>query len=263
MTPGQNTAFSVRDWLGLVAGVSWGLVLSRFFSSGDMTGPWLVILLGPPVVLLISPMRPLLSWQLPIVTAVLAGTFMNPASSDSYGAALPDAILSWFLCTLLSSPWFLMFHHRSRNSRGRAQGIPIAYVGMVLIVFACCGVTFVGFALTMYFADDSRNRALPLYGLLAVTAGLAFCLLTEHLARKLEVHKAVRGVFEVLMIPGVVVGIGAIVGMIWSIADGHLSLDVSELCMILVGVEALATMIWLTRLDRQEKRCALQAREET
>src|SRR5215469_7740401 len=97
--------FSVRDWLGLVGGIGWGLILSRFFSSDDVTGPWLLILFGPPVVLLISSARPLLSWQLPILTAVIAAAFMNPTMDDSASGALTDAALLWFLCSLLSSPW--------------------------------------------------------------------------------------------------------------------------------------------------------------
>src|SRR5215472_18598714 len=97
--------FSVRDWLGLVGGIGWGLILSRFFSSDGMTGPWLVILFGPPVVLLISSARPLLSWQLPIVTAVIAAVFMNRNVDDSSIGALADAALWWFLCSVLSWPW--------------------------------------------------------------------------------------------------------------------------------------------------------------
>ena len=46
-TPLTST-FSLRDWFGIVAGVCWGLALSRFFAADDMTGPWLVILFGPP-----------------------------------------------------------------------------------------------------------------------------------------------------------------------------------------------------------------------
>ena len=48
-TPLTST-FSLRDWFGIVAGVCWGLALSRFFAADDMTGPWLVILFGPPLV---------------------------------------------------------------------------------------------------------------------------------------------------------------------------------------------------------------------
>lgn len=264
---GPIRPFTQREWLGLIAGVCWGLVLSRFFAADDMTGPWLVILFGPPVVLLISPARPLLSWQLPIVTAAAAGTFMNRTTDDSAGGALAETALLWFLCSVLSSPWALIFRYRSRRFRQleKAPGIPIAYVGMVLLVFLCCGLTFVGFVALMYGtdADDARNRMMPFYGLMAATGGIALSLATERVARKLEIQKPVRGVFELLMIPGVIigiaVGIGEIVDLFWlksaepPIPPGIL------LCGILVGMEALAAMVWLTRLDRRQQGSSVQA----
>jgi len=105
----------VRDWFGVAGGFCWGLALSRFFSSDGMTGLWLVILFGPPVVLLISSAHPFLSWQLPIVTAVIGAAFMNRNVDDSSIGTLADAALWWFLCSLLSWPWALMLHHRSRG----------------------------------------------------------------------------------------------------------------------------------------------------
>ncbi|MGA2856003.1 MAG: hypothetical protein ABSE40_04000 [Candidatus Sulfotelmatobacter sp.] len=258
--------FTQREWLGLIAGVCWGLVLSRFFSADDMTGLWLVILLGPPVVLLISPARPLLSWQLPILTAAVAGTFKNWTTDDSAVGALAEATLVWFLCSVLSWPWALMFRYRSRRFRqlGKTPGIPIAYVGMVPLVFVCCALTFFGFVATMYWseADDARNRLMPLYGLLTATAGIGLSVMTERLARKLEIQKLVRGVFELLMIPGVVFlvafGIAGIVSLFW-FESARPSLDERIVCIILVGTEELATMIWLTRLDRREQGRAVQA----
>ena len=254
--------FSVRDWFGLAGGICWGLVLSRFFSSDDMTGPWLVILFGPPVVLLISSARPLLSWQLPIVTAAIAAAFMNRTMDDSPSGALADAALWWFLCSLLSSPWALMFHHRSRRFRqlGKAPGIPIAYIGMVLLVFVCCGLTLLGFWTTAYSTDGgTHNRALPFYGLLAATAGIALSVMTECAARKLEVQKLVRGVFELLMIPGVILVIVDIVALFWRDSSSPHAVVPGVLSGMLAGLEALATMVWLTRLDRREPPGAVQA----
>ena len=249
--------FTQREWFGLLAGVCWGLVLSRFFAADDMTGPWLVILFGPPVVLLISPTRPILSWQLPIVTAAVAGTFSNRATDDAAGGALAEAVLVWFVCTLLSSPWAMVFHHRYRRSLQpeKTAGIPVAYVGMVLLVFACCALTFLGFAAPIYFADanEAGNRMFPFYGVLMVTGGIVLAIVTERVARKLEIQKLVRGVFELLMIPGILVGIAEVADLFWFKPSGHPSLDARALCGILIGMEALATMIWLTRLDRVEQ----------
>ncbi|SPF45152.1 membrane hypothetical protein [Candidatus Sulfotelmatobacter kueseliae] len=258
--------FTQREWFGLIAGVCWGLVLSRFLGADDRTVLWLVIVLGPPVALLISPERPLLSWQLPILTAAAAGAFKNWTTDDSAVGALAEATLVWFLCSVLSSPWAVVFWYRSRRFQQleKTPRIPIAYVGMVLLVLVCCALTFLGFVATMYRtdADDARNRVMPFYGLLASTAGIALSLVTERLARKLEVHKLVRGVFELLMVPEVVLGIAEIMGEIvylfWFKSSKHAS-DQGLLCGILIGMEALATMVWLTRLDRREHGRAVQA----
>ncbi len=252
--------FTQREWWGLIAGVCWGLVLSRFFAADDITGPWLVILFGPPVVLLISPARPLLSWQLPIVTAAVAGTFMNRTTDDFAVGALADATLAWFLCSVLSWPWALMFRYRSRRFRqlGKTPGIPIAYVGMVLLVFLCCALTFLGFVSAVYFTDanDPKNRLFPFYGVLMTTGGIVLSMMTERVARKLEIQKLVRGVFEVFMIPGAVMlaglGITGIVTLFW-FKSMHPSLDEGSVCIILVSMEELAAMVWLTRLDRREQ----------
>ena len=259
--------FTPREWAGLIAGVCSGLVLSRFFAADDMTGPWLVILFGPPVVLLISPARPLVSWQLPIVTAAVAGTFMNRTTDDSAGGALAETVLVWFLCSLLSSPWALIFRYRSRRFRqlGKTPRIPIAYVGMVLLVFLCCGLTFFGFVAPMYWtdSDDARNRMMPFYGLLAATVGIALSLVTERVARKMEIQKPVRGVFELIMIPGVIFGIAVVIGEIvqlfWLKSSEPPTPPRILFCGILVGMVALAAMVWWTRLDRREQRPSVQA----
>jgi hypothetical protein len=250
----DNRDFSLRDWFGLVAGICWGLVLGRFFAADDMSGPWLVILFGPPIVLLISPTRPILSWQLPIVTAIVTGTCMNRSSDDSLGGAFADALLLWFLCSLLSAPWALMFHYRRRciPQHGRTLGFPIAYVAMVLVVFVCCAVTLLGIAMTVYPVNDGQSRAW-LYGFLAATVGIILSMGCERVARKLEVQKLVRGVFELLMLPGVILGIAEIVDLFWSKSPGH-SPQASALCGILLGMEALGAMIWLTRMDRRERK---------
>jgi len=258
--------FTQREWLGLIVGICWGLLLSRFFAADDMTGPWLVILFGPPVVLLISPACPLLSWQLPIMTAAVAGALMNRTTDDFAGGALAETVLVWFLCSLLSLPWALLFHYRSQRFQqlDKTPGIPIAYVGMVLLVFLCCGLTLLGFGTAVYStsAEETQNRALPFYGLFVATAGIVLSLVTERVARKLEIQKPVRGVFELLMIPGVIigiaVGIGAIVDPFWLKSEPPIPPGIL-LCGILVGMEALAAMVWLTRLDRRERGPRVQA----
>lgn len=62
-----------------------------------MTDPWLVILVGSPIVLLISPSRPILSWQVPVVTAAVAGAMLNQSPDDSSVVAMTTAVLNWFI----------------------------------------------------------------------------------------------------------------------------------------------------------------------
>ena len=137
----------------------------------------------------------------------------------------------------------------------------LAYIGMVLLVFACCALTFLGIAATVYLTDssDPQNRLLPVYGFLAATAGIVLSFVTERTARRLEIQRPVRGVFELLMIPGVLVGIAEIVDLFFWPKPSGSSLHYGTFCGILVGMEALAGMIWLTRADRREQSDAVQA----
>jgi len=258
--------FTQREWFGLAAGIGAGFVPCLFFAADDKTGLLLLALLVPPVVLLISPARPLLSWQLPIVTAALTAAFMNSAADDSAGLAIADAALTWFLCSVLSWPWALMFHYRSKRCQqlGKTPGIPIAYIGMVLLIALCCGLTFFGLVAPMVWTDGPhRGWVVPFCGLLAASVGIGLCVMAERLARKLEIQRLVRGVFEVLMIPGVVFlaafGIAGIVSVFW-FKSLQPSLDATAVCIVLVGIEQLATMLWLTRLDRRERGGRVTAR---
>jgi len=259
----MKTPFTQREWVGLAAGICFGVVLGHFFGSEDKTGLWLTILLGPPVVLLISPDRPLLSWQLPVVTAAIARTFMNPATDDSGVGALAEAALVWFTGSLLSLPWAVVFHYRFLRFRqlGTTPKIPIAYVGMVLLVSVCCGLTLFGLGSTMV-SNDPDGRMSPIYGVLIATGGIALSLVTEQLARKLEIQKLVRGVFEICMIPGAAFLAAFVVAGIVSPFlkfPGDASLDETVVCIILVSAEQLAAMIWLTRLDRRERSREMKA----
>ena len=155
-----------------------------------------------------------------------------------------------------------MFHYRMRciPQHGRTLGFPIAYVGMVLGVFVCCAVTLLGVAMTVYPVNDGHSRAWPWYGFLAATVGIILSMGCERVARKLEVQKLVRGVFELLMLPGVILGIAEVVDLFWSKSPGH-SPQASALCGILLGMEALAAMIWLTQMDRREQKSTTQSSE--
>jgi hypothetical protein len=248
---GAGNSFTLRDWFGLVGGVCWGLILSRFFASDDMTGPWLLILFGPPVVLLISSARPILSWQLPIVTAIVAGVCVNRASEDSAGFAPVEAGAMWLLCSVFSSPWALIFQQRSRRRAERrdAETFPAAYVGVGLLLFFTCALTLLRFAATMEPTafGESEKHPLPLYGVVMATAGIGLSIVSAQIAQKLEVHKPVRAILELIMIPGIVFGV-ACFG--W-LDDPGWNPVAHEISGVAVGLEALGAMIWMTRADRR------------
>lgn len=94
-----------------------------------MTDPWLVILVGSPIVLLISPSRPILSWQVPVVTAAVAGGDAEPVSRRFKRCGHDNGcveLVHFARCFLL--PGALIFHYRDRRSRQleKAPGVPIA-----------------------------------------------------------------------------------------------------------------------------------------
>jgi hypothetical protein len=192
-----NSGPSIRDWLGLSLGISWGLILGHFFQSGDMTGPWLVILFGPPVVLLIAPARPLVSWQVPIIAAILSSSRMMRGPEDAPGMVLLEAFLSWLMCSVFSSPWALIFYRRAKRVEGResvTSGAVVSHVGVGFLVFLACALMLVGVAENLYPADlsDPRNHALPFYAFLMATTGIGLSVGAYKVAGKLGISKPVQ-----------------------------------------------------------------------
>lgn len=51
----MTKSFSIRDWCGIAVGVICALIPQLIFKSGDVTPLWTTILLGPPLVFLVSP----------------------------------------------------------------------------------------------------------------------------------------------------------------------------------------------------------------
>lgn len=260
--------FLLHDWFGLVAGICWGLVLSRFFASGDMTGPWLVILFGPPLVLLIAPARPILSWQLSIVVAILSGAMLNRAPEDTAGMIFLEAAMTWLMCSFFSSPWALIFYSRSRrmSAESAAAGTNLGYVGVGLLVFLACAVTVVGFAGLMYpeSSGDSSSSSRPFEALLVVTAGIALCVFSEFGARWLKIQHAVRASLQLVLLLGALAGMSELVGLVVEARSPDPSMTVSPvtaLCFFLAGAEALATLIWLASLERRDRKMAVQFRQ--
>lgn len=195
-------SFSLRNWAGLITGISWGLVLSHFFASGDMRGPWLVILFGPPLVLLISPAKPILSWQVPVITAVVASSLTNRKPQGTLSMAFQEAATTWFICSLFSLPWYLIFHSRAQRVRARPETTrqPGPFVGIGVLVFAACALTILGYALALM--PDSGNpgkQSAQFYGFLMATLGAGLSVVCYKWARKLGIAKGVSKILEPML----------------------------------------------------------------
>src|SRR5579864_9325269 len=247
-------------------GISWGLILSRFFAADNTIGPFLLILLGPPLALLIAPSHPVLGWQLPVITASLSGAFQARDPGETSGMVFVEAAMLWAACSFFSSPWALIFHHRAKRTSGQTNPGPLAaYAGVALLVFLVCALLVAGFALTVYPADfaDPRDRAIPFYGLFMVTAGMALSVVTDLIARGLKIHKPIRAIFELPMVVGAIIGITElVVGYFDRKPDYYDARSPDgQLCCAIAGLEALAGLIWLIRLERRERRAIVEMPE--
>src|SRR5579863_10396603 len=189
MATAETRTFSVRDWFGLTVGISWGIVLGRFFHAGDMLGPWLVVLLGPPVMLLMSPARPIVGWQVPILAAVASSALLYRDPRNGAGSDFLEAGITWLMCSFFSSPWALIFHHRAKRANQQTmKQASASYVGLGFLVFLSCALTLVGCAGTLYPVNlsDPGARAIPFYCFLMATAGVGLSVVSFQIARKLD-----------------------------------------------------------------------------
>lgn len=255
----QDKSFSSRDWLGLVAGIVTGAVLGCFFSSDDMTGVWLVVLLGPPVMLVISPGRPLVGWQVPIVAAAASSALLARDSQGTAVAAYSDAAIAWFVCTLFSWPWFLIFHHRNKraNEQNGAKAFSAPYAGLGVLVFLACALTIVGFAMTLYPASSEEgNSTLPFYGFLMATGGVGLSATSFTLARRLGVKKPITDMFQLLLLLPSICALAILIDFVWERPRSTATPASSshfEIWCALAGLESLALLIWLTTSYRREQ----------
>ena len=249
----------------MAVGIAWGLVLGQFFKSGDMAGPWLTILLGPPPVLLISPARPILSWQVPIVTAAVSGTLMSrdPGDPAGIGSFLVMGLLTWAGCSLLSSPWAVVFQRRAQRVREGTSdrtGAAASYIGAGLLVFIACALVILGIALTFYPADssDPRNARAPFEGFLMTTVGIGVSVAAYRFAAKLGASKPVKDVLELVL------GLGSIFGIVILLEEGvialregratlGLSLPSGRIWCALAALETLAALVWLVTTARRAR----------
>ena len=255
-----SQTFSLRDWFGLVVGISWGLILGRYFASEDMTGPWLLILFGPPAVLMISPARPILGWQLPILAAVGSSALVNRPPDETAGMVFAEAAMLWLMCTILSSPWALIFHYRARRlqEKGNLEPASGRYAVVVFLVFLASGLTLCGVAGTVYpLSSDSSNRLVPFYGFLMATMGAGLSVISHRIARKVGVGAPVARILElVLGLSSILVTLALIVfcGARFVAMQTPTSIQ-PELGVwtVLAGLDALAALVWMNWSVRRDR----------
>jgi hypothetical protein len=254
--------FSTRDWCGILTGIGWGLLLGYFFKSDNMTGPWLVVLLGPPLILLISPGRPILSWQIPVITATIFGTIIWRSSDDTIGSLIGEGLVIWLFCSLFSSPWALIFRGRIEQAperKNREIGILGSYVVVGILVFLACALITLGFVLGLYqvsSADPSGGSA-ALYSFLMVTGGVGVSIVGYQLGRRWGVGKPVREILDLIL------GLGSIGGTVPLIVTAYFAFQPSvkanrfgpsDIYSALAILETIATIFWLARAAKHEKR---------
>jgi hypothetical protein len=264
-----------RTWLSLLTGIGWGLVLGYFH---QWAGPWPVVLLGPPLVLLISSERPILSWQTPLVAAAISAAILgrdrgdtgSGGPGDTVGSVFVEGVLLWLMFSLFSCPWAFIFQRRAKRTKEAGQGetrATVTRVGAVLLVFLACALVLVGFTGTVWPVDtaDPKDRAIHFYGLLMVTAGVALSVGTFRIAHKLGIGNRVHQVLDLGL------GLGAVLGVIFivseyvpvsryaSVQPSTHSASNSEIWCFLSVLEAVTALIWLTRANKRLKKVVPEA----
>ena len=266
----MTKSLSVRDGYGIAVGVVCALIPQLIFKSGDMTPFWATILLGPPLVFLVSPERPILAWQVPIVTTAIfaALTSREPWDPRYSKGQLGVALLTWVMCSLLSLPWAIVFAHRAERTRERPNtkpSTPAPYIGLGLLVFLACALVILGLILSFLMQDSTnpRDSAAPFESFLVVTLGVGMALAACRIAAKLGASKGVENVlgmaFSYFGIPGF---IGLIVTL-WEKPKSATGLPSAGTFWFGVTVlEIVAVLVWLLAKDRRAKKAAVNVRSQ-
>lgn len=264
----MTKSFTIRDWCGVAVGVLCALIPLLIFKSGDMTPFWTVVLLGPPLVFLVAPKRPILAWQVPMITAAVftALTSREPWEPRYSKGQLGVALLVWVMCSLLSLPWAIVFAHRTERAREQPNtkpSTPGSYVGLGLLVFLACALVILGLILSFLMQDstDPRDSAAPFESFLMVTLGVGIALAACRIAAKLGASK---GVEHVLGLAFSYFGIPGFIGLIFTLWEKPKSATrLPSAGTFWFGVDVLeivAVLVWLLARGRQTRQSSVTAR---
>lgn len=264
----MTKSFSVRDGCGIAVGVICALIPPLIFKSGDMTPFWATILLGPPLVFLVSPKRPILAWQVPMITAAIfaALTSREPWEPRYSKSQLGVALLTCVMCSLLSLPWAIVFAHRAERTREQPNtkpNAPASYIGLGLLVFLACALTILGLILSFWTLDSTgpRDSAGPFEAFLMVTLGVGIAVAASRIAAKLSASKGVENVlgmaFSYFGIPGFI----GLVTTLWEEPKSATGLPSTGVFWLGVSVlEIVAVVIWLLVKGRRTKKAGVIVR---
>lgn len=264
----MTNSFSIRDWCGIAVGVICALIPQLIFKSGDMTPFWTTILLGPPLVFLVSPKRPILAWQVPMITAAIFAAFASrePWEPRYSKGQLGVALLAWVMSSLLSLPWAIVFAHRAERTREHPDtkpSTPGSYIGLGLSVFLACALVILGliFSFRGYDSPDPRDSAVPFESFLMVTLGVGITLAACRIAAKLG---AARGVESVLGLAFSFFGIPGFIGLIvtlWEEPKSPMRLPSSGVFWLATSVlEIVAVLVWLLAKGRRTRKASVTVR---
>ena len=255
---------SQQEWIGVAIAAAWGALLALVPGNGAM---FAVPVLGPPVAYLVLRKRPLLSWQIPVITASICEAVQdrNPHGPYTEGSVWTVILSLWQVLSLFSVPWAYVFQRRMQSEGEKHASLATAakMFGAGSLIFLVCGTILLGFALCFYQASNPNASFFDRwFGAMMVTAGITLTIyICRHTTRRGPDFQIESLFGWVLAPPAVVVG-RAVVSELWekfyrpTLASTS---TLSDLPIYTASLEGLAVVIWLQRRGRRMKRMKASA----
>jgi hypothetical protein len=254
--------FSIRKWVGPALGIALGFLFGYFLAAHGTTVVFLLFgLFVVPIVIWLSPKRPMLGWQLAIVTFAmffpvslndpgerfdLAGKWFDLARS------LLMTVLVWAGLFVLSSPWGVLLFRRAQQDRAvgekRVENIK-HYALVVGLIIVGSILLLVGWA--MVFAPNSSPWDPP-GGLLVGTLAVAVWKVCDRIASALgRVRQYARHLMQLVLLVCPLIALGG-----GHAGSGQFERLSSVIFGSVLGIESFAVLTWLF-LTRSTGRAAL------